>query len=134
VRTGWTVGKLIRWVPVLIWMGLIFYLSAQPDLPHHPEGVIDLIMKKVGHMGKYGILAALVWWAWPKDARESSGRVFPYALILSGLYAFSDEVHQLFVPGRDGQLLDLAFDLSGAALALFLISKLMGRKHTPQSR
>ncbi len=21
-----------------IWMGLIFYLSAQPDLPHYPEG------------------------------------------------------------------------------------------------
>lgn len=131
MRTGWALGKLCRWVPVLVWMGLIFYLSAQPDLPHHPEGVIDLIMKKVGHMGEYSILAALVWWAWPRDGHQSWERVFPYALILSGLYAFSDEVHQLFVPGRTGQPLDLAFDLSGAALALFLISKLIGRKQTP---
>ena len=55
--------KAIRWLPAVVWMAAIFYLSAQPDLPHHPEATMDLIIKKLGHMLEYGILAALTLWA-----------------------------------------------------------------------
>lgn len=116
--------KLGHWLLVLLWMGLIFYLSARPDLPHHPEGVMDLIVKKVGHVAEYGILAGLVWWAWPRDSEGGSRRVFLHILVLSALYAISDEVHQSFVPGRHGQLLDVGFDLLGAVLALLFICNL----------
>jgi VanZ family protein len=116
--------KLVRWLPVLFWMGLIFYLSAQPDLPHHPDDMADLILKKMGHMAEYGVLAGLVWWAWPKSGGRSSRHVTLYAFIFSGLYAISDEIHQFFVPGRDGRLLDVGFDLLGALLTLLLIPHL----------
>ncbi len=127
-RIGGMVKKLGRWLLVLLWMGLIFYLSAQPDLPHYPEGVVDLVIKKVGHMAQYGILAALAWWAWPRGAKAGLEHVFLCAFVLSGFYAISDEVHQSLVPGRNGRLLDVGFDLLGAALALLLISHLASRR------
>ena len=55
--------KAIRWLPVLLWMAAIFYLSALPDLPHHPEATMDLIIKKLAHMVAYGVLAGLALWA-----------------------------------------------------------------------
>jgi len=116
--------RLVRWLPVLLWMGLIFYLSAQPDLPHHPDDEVDLVIKKAGHMAEYGILAGLFWWAWPKSGERRSRSILLYALALSGLYAISDEVHQFFVPGRDAQLLDIGFDVLGALLTLLLIPNL----------
>lgn len=44
---------------------------------------------------------------------------------LTALYALSDEIHQLYVPGRAFQLSDLALDISGAALgiAVYLLAR-----------
>lgn len=36
------------------------------------------------------------------------------------LYAASDEIHQLFVPGRSGEVRDVMIDFSGAALGIAL--------------
>ncbi len=118
--------QLVRWVPVLVWMGLIFYLSAQPDLPHHPQGIVDVIIKKTGHMAEYGVLAGLVWWAWPSSGGQRPRRVSVYALMLSALYAISDEVHQFFVPGRTAMWFDVGFDVAGVVLSLLLISVVIG--------
>lgn len=41
-----------------------------------------------------------------------------YSVIFSLIYAVSDEVHQLFVEGRSGKILDVAIDLSGAVLGV----------------
>jgi VanZ family protein len=112
-----------RWLPVFLWMAVIFCLSAQPDLPHYPEAAIDLIVKKLSHMAEYGILAALSLWALggPSSAIPKSHLLCAFAL--TALYAASDELHQRFVPGRDSQLLDVGFDVAGAVLALFAMSK-----------
>jgi VanZ family protein len=37
------------------------------------------------------------------------------------LYAVSDELHQLFVPGREATLLDLGFDALGILILLLLV-------------
>jgi hypothetical protein len=56
------VNSLLRyWLPPALWMGVIFVLSAQPSLPHHPDTLLDLILKKAAHMIEYGILASLLW-------------------------------------------------------------------------
>ena len=34
------------------------------------------------------------------------------------LYAISDEVHQLFVPGRGGQVKDIVIDSAGAIVGI----------------
>ncbi len=40
----------------------------------------------------------------------------PWGFVI--LYAVSDEVHQLFVPGRGGQLTDVIIDTAGAGAGL----------------
>jgi VanZ family protein len=121
-RTG---GTVFRWLVVLLWMGLIFFLSHQPDLPHHPEAILDLIIKKSGHMAEYAVLAALAWWAFRIVGGTTSTRAFLYAFVLAALYAVSDEGHQYLVPGRNPQLLDVGFDVVGAALSLLVIRRIL---------
>ena len=48
---------LWHWLPPLALMGLIFFLSAQPDLPHAPGPWLDMLLKKIGQAVVYGLLA-----------------------------------------------------------------------------
>jgi VanZ family protein len=96
-------------------MALIYLISAQPDLPHAPEPVWDLLLKKAAHMIEYGILFLLLWQALPRRP----GVALAWALTV--LYAASDEYHQTFVPGRNGQWLDVIVDGVGASLAALAV-------------
>jgi VanZ family protein len=118
-------GKALRWFLVVLWMGVIFYLSAQPDLPHHPEAALDVLIKKLGHMAEYAVLAALAWWAWRDDHDLASWRAFLLAFGVTALYAVSDEGHQYFVPGRNPQPLDVGFDVLGSVLSLLVIRRVL---------
>lgn len=103
------------WLPLLAWMGLIFFLSAQPDLPHPEGGWADLLVSSGGHVLVFGVLAVL----WVRVLGERP-HAWLLALALTVLYALSDEFHQVFVPGRHPDPLDLLCDGLGAALALGL--------------
>ncbi|MFH1171425.1 MAG: VanZ family protein, partial [bacterium] len=61
-------------------------------------------------------LAFLVLWA----LRKRSPQTFFLAGALSILYAASDELHQTFVPGRQGTLWDVVIDGFGIAVVLLL--------------
>ena len=128
------VGRAWRWFAVALWMGVIFYVSAQPDLPHQPEATTDVILKKLGHLAEYGILAGLVLWALVQDGDSSRRRAILGAFAFAALYALSDEIHQRFVPGRDSQRLDVAFDLVGAGLALSVVGRLFPPRGSPPGR
>ena len=49
-------------------------------------------------------------------ARKAFGQGW-VALLVTALYAGSDELHQILVPTRDASLVDVAFDLVGACTA-----------------
>jgi len=106
-------------LPPLIWMGLIFFFSAQPHLPRAPAPWLDTLLKKLGHALGYGVLA----WLYLRALR---GHLHPpnscraVSLGLALLYGLSDEYHQTFVPGRNGTLLDVAVDGMGAGGAMLL--------------
>lgn len=108
----------LRWLPPLIWMGLIFIVSAQPTLPSVP-GLWDLLLKKTMHALAYGVLAALLmralrgYWSDERWIRLVS-------IGVSVAYALSDEFHQTLVPGRDGNLIDVAVDAVGVVVATAL--------------
>jgi VanZ family protein len=106
---------LCMWLPVGVWMALIFYLSSQPDLPHPESGWADLLFSSGAHLFMFGVLAVL----WVRALGERSGG-WLIALILTLLYALSDEFHQSFVPGRHADPLDVVCDALGAALGLGL--------------
>jgi VanZ family protein len=122
------VNSLLRyWLPPVLWMGAIFILSAQPSLPYHPDTLFDLILKKAAHMIEYGILAFLLWRALSRGQGTLSRSALVTAFVVSVLYAASDEYHQTFVPGRDGNLMDVGFDTMGSLVALLVVGSL-GRK------
>ena len=118
-------NPLLRyWLPPVVWMILIFILSAQPTLPHHPDTLSDFILKKTAHMTEYGILAFLLWRALSRGQGTLSRLALFAAFVISVLYAVSDEYHQTFVPGREGKLMDVGFDAAGALVALLVVGSL----------
>ena len=121
-RSSSFVTRYLRyWLPVLLWMGVIFVASSQPKLPFVVNKTVDFITKKAGHVTEYGVLAFLLWRAISKGRGWPALPSFGGAFTLSLLYAISDEFHQTLVPGRTGRLSDVGFDALGMLLALGLV-------------
>jgi len=132
------------WLPVLIWMGMIFSASSDSGsfqhssriiaplvhwlLPHLSDQAVHhvvVFVRKCAHLSEYAVLALLLWralrqnsvpgttgWCWPK-----AGLI----LAVVALYAASDEIHQAFVPSREGSVRDVLLDTTGAAFGLFCL-------------
>lgn len=132
------------WLPVVLWAGIIFTASGNFGSGEHTSrllaplihwlfpkfsavAIADMIftLRKTAHVTEYALLALLFWracrqpvrhdprpWNWPQ-ARLALG--------LTALYAATDEFHQLFVPGREARVHDVALDTCGAAAALLLL-------------
>jgi VanZ family protein len=113
-----------RLAPPLALMGLIFLLSAQPDL-NSGLGVIDLIGRKLVHMTEYGLLFLL--WLRALDWRRPG-----LASAIAIAYAATDEWHQTAVHGRHGSPIDVLIDATGIAVAALLLGRL--RASRAQSR
>ena len=101
---------LSRFAPPLLLMGLIFFLSAQPDL-NSGLGTWDTILRKLAHMAEFGLLW-LLWWR----ALGYRGKALPALIAIA--YAVTDELHQATVEGRVGSPLDVLIDAAGVALAI----------------
>src|SRR3954447_3730893 len=99
------------WLPPLVLMAVIFFLSAQPDL-NSGLGTIDLIGRKIIHASEYGLLTFL-WWR--------ALRNVPLAASIAIAYAATDELHQHFVHGRHASPVDIGIDALGALLAAAII-------------
>ena len=113
--------KFIKlWLPVVIWAGLIFYLSSIPYLKTSLETFWDTILRKIAHMVEYSIFFLLLARAMKKPL------IWP--IILSILYAISDEFHQSFVPGRAMALVDICFDAAGVLIGYLVQKNLLTNK------
>lgn len=77
---------------------------------------ISFVVRKTGHFCEYGILAVLIsalMLTYKPVAVNKKLLVF--AVILCGVYAITDEVHQGFVAGRSPKIMDVCIDSAGAA-------------------
>jgi VanZ family protein len=97
-----------RWLPVLVWAGVIFALSSIPSL-NSGLGTWDTVLRKGAHMTEYAVLAVLL-------VRATGSYAWAFALAVA--YAATDEVHQLFVRGRHGSPIDVGIDAVGALVGL----------------
>ena len=102
-----------RFAPPLVLMGLIFLLSAQPDLSTG-LGTWDTILRKLAHMAEYGLLW-LLWWR----ALGYGNPALPAAIAIG--YSITDELHQTTVEGRHGTPVDVLIDAAGVALAYLAV-------------
>lgn len=116
------------WLPPLLFMGVIFLLSAQPSLDSG-LGWIDLVGRKLVHFAEYGLLC-LLWWRLLREATPPS-RAALLAFVAASLYAASDELHQSFVEGREGTPVDWLIDSAGAAFAAWRLRMAALRRTAP---
>ena len=78
---------------------------------------VSFIIRKCAHVSEFFILGLLVINLISKYNVKYS---YFIAFIICTLYASSDEFHQIFVPGRSGQVTDVLIDLIGIILGLIL--------------
>lgn len=101
-------------LPILLWAGLIFYLSSISNLRVEALGFWDLVLRKFAHAIEFAILCFLLTRA--LKLRLSWKKSIIISVIISILYAISDEIHQYFVPGRIGSPWDVVIDAWGVVL------------------
>jgi VanZ family protein len=120
-------GRIARfWLPVLVWAGIIFALSATPNLRVAQAADLDFVLRKAGHMAAFGILAVLLWRALTFYAVR---RAIVWSLMLTVAYAATDEFHQSFTSGRHPSPVDVGIDSVGALLFLLALTLwLRGRR------
>jgi VanZ family protein len=112
------------WLPVLMWAGVIFALSAIPSLSSG-LGTWDLVLRKAAHVTEYAVLGGLL---------LRAVRRAPFALALGLLNALTDELHQSFVPGRAGRPADVAIDAAGLLCGIVLYEWARDRVRTRLAR
>ncbi|MBA2720861.1 MAG: VanZ family protein [Chloroflexi bacterium] len=118
------------WLPVAAWAALIFVASATPDLRLLADDTLDTVTRKVGHMAVFGVLALFVWRALAMTWHRS--RLWAWAAAVTILYAWSDEVHQGSVAGRNASIGDVAIDAAGALIAVGLVWLVRSRRARDQ--
>ncbi len=151
--------QIVAWLAVAAWAVVIFSMSNQvseqsseisksttqilferffPSFNELTEGEqIKLVsgaeyaVRKVAHISEYFILSALVITALLFNKLNPLKRA-GMAVLMSVLYASTDEIHQLFVEGRSGKIADVLVDTIGiiiaAGLYLIIVNLIKRRK------
>ena len=141
--------KIISITLVILWMILVFWFSSQIGDDSQVtsgntirkiitfinnnidkvklEEIVELlqpIVRKLAHFTLYtlgGILIFNLFNSFKLKNREKIG----YSLLVGALYAITDEIHQLFVPGRSGMTKDVFIDslgiITGVIICLIII-------------
>lgn len=105
------------WILPILWVLVIFTLSSIPhdglprlDIPH---------ADKVIHFFEFFFFGAFVARAHRASVPGAlPARVTVMSLLLAGTYAFFDECHQQFIPGRMVETADLIADLVGLGVGI----------------
>lgn len=131
---------ILRWGMVFAWMIVIFMLSAQKstDSDSLSSGITRFVLniingllpriqiefsafshfvRKSAHFIAYLILGILSLHALDEEKNPTIAW-FIKALLVCVLYAMSDEFHQLYVPGRSGELRDVLLDSTGSLVGI----------------
>ena len=132
------------WLPLLVWMVVIFSASADANSYRHTSTLFEPLLhwlfprmsqehvelihhlfRKCGHLTEYAILALLLWRAIrqskPAPSRRWRWDEAGLALSIVLLYAASDEIHQVFTPNRTALTSDVMIDTAGGSAALLLL-------------
>ena len=129
--------QIISWALVILWCMFIFFMSAHTgnDLDHG-SGLVATVKawlqtiltplfgpgsdmaSVLGHFSEYLILGALLAHAFSRHPSLSIGVLVVGALALGSFYGITDELHQIFVPGRLCDIADWITDTLGCAVGI----------------
>lgn len=132
--------KRIAWGMLLVWMGIIFFMSHQPgevsssqselvlkifsffgiELNQYFGELATFIVRKIAHFSEYLILFLFAYNVSKFYFTSKKARL--YSLIFVFLYASTDEFHQYFIPGRNMAFKDVLIDTSGGIIGYFIMN------------
>ncbi len=132
--------KIISILLVIIWMIFIFVMSSFDAVESSNQSnfivdfivnifninnveIVSLIIRKLAHFTEYLILGILV-----SNMLRCFDKKIYLGIIICVLYAISDEVHQVFVPGRSCQVYDMLIDSFGSLSGILLVNMFIKRK------
>jgi VanZ family protein len=139
------------WLPVVVWIAVIFTLSTDAFSAEHTGSVLEYIIvhtvgpvemrtfeyihfitRKLAHVTEYGILGLLLFRAWRGEHRgQFCAAWVRQSLGIVMMVAALDEFHQSLVPSRGSSPWDALLDTLGAALFL-AIAYLIWQRKTPR--
>lgn len=108
---GPTAHALALWLPPVLYLAAIFWISSQPQ----PAVMPPLGFDKLAHGAAYAGLAFLLARAYA-GSRLPAAAAIALAVLTASLYGASDEWHQSFVPNRSADPQDWLSDTVGAAI------------------
>jgi VanZ family protein len=138
-------GRIIRYAPLILWVGVIFFASSTagaskntslfirpllvwlfPDAPAATLDVYHGYVRKFAHFTEYALLAFFA----SRAFRGSSITIFRkfwfvWAFLIVVLVAATDEYNQSFNPLRTGSFYDTLIDASGGLTMILILSFLL---------
>ena len=143
------IGKRVVFALTVMWMLVIFVFSSQPadestetslflgeiiesvcvpgfsDLSPEEKRLmaenIDFFVRKTAHATEYAVLGILLGLSMGDFTEEAYYKRQYRPYLVGTLYAGTDEIHQLFVPGRAGLFTDVMIDSAGVLAGLLLL-------------
>ncbi|HBJ1652140.1 MULTISPECIES: VanZ family protein [Clostridium] len=142
IKSTFDKRKVINWILLILWMIIIFAMSNQPAVVSDKQSglvittltnlgidmngifgeLANFIVRKTAHFLEYMILGILILNV--LEIHYTRQKIRLLGVLLVFLYASSDEIHQLFVQGREGAFRDVVIDTLGGTFGIFVISKL----------
>lgn len=118
-----TLQKWIQvWWPVVVIYTGVTFLSHQPKLPGPENIAVEFIWFKTGHLIVYATLGWFVCRAlllsYSKKLKKMNIQIGIEVIVIIGILASVDELHQMFIPGRGPHIRDVLIDILGASLAV----------------
>ncbi|BAH08416.1 VanZ family protein [Clostridium kluyveri] len=137
--------KKIKWILVVLWMVVIFIFSNESstmsneksrlfiyliqtlglDLNAFFGNLSNFMVRKASHFLEYFILAILLFNI--IKGKFEIKKVFIISIVIVVVYACTDEIHQIFIPGRTARIKDIFIDTVGGSMGL-LVSYFINKK------
>lgn len=116
----------IRFLPLLLWASVIFYMSSQDAIGVSDSRTVDIFVHKLAHIIEYAILYITFYIAFAHRIKNAAAT----GILFTMLYGISDEIHQSYNPTRSPRYYDVLIDtLGGCAgyIVILLFKKLRHR-------
>ena len=119
---------LKAWLPTVFWAVIIFSFSAKTTPTTSAVYWQDFVVKKAAHLFVYAVLSVLIYRSLKLTTKFNKSYLLLFTIIITILYALTDEFHQSFTFGREPTIRDVLIDIIGgtAGLSFFL------RLYSPQ--
>lgn len=121
-------NRLVKYLFVIQWIllsAIIFYLSHQNKIQFLPSSILqyDKVLHFIAYF-TYGISTFTMLYT----VKRTERKIIHIGLVLSVLFAISDEIHQFFVPGRMMDFYDFIADLLGILFSILFFHLILKRK------